>query len=480
MSRTVRHIVRGMRSRDARSRAEGGAARGADLRLMRELNRLLVLNCVREHGPISRVAVARRSGLSRTTVSTIMDVLLNEGFVREGDTQNATSSGGRRAILVHFNASAGYILGVDLGRSHLTILMTDLAATIVARRSGPFDVAQGPGACLARVAAEARALLEEQRVAWNQVVGVGVGIPGPIDASQHTLVSPPRMPGWHGVDVRRVLERDLGVPIYLDNDANLGALGECRFGAGRGVTHLAYIKIATGIGGALVVNNEVYRGSRGTAGEIGHVTVDEHGPLCDCGNRGCLETLAGAQAIVDDALRGGSLCHAGQVQPAPPQEPLAARPVADVADVVQAALAGDPSSRAAIERAGERIGVVLAGLVNLINPSVILVDGGVARAGDLLLAAVGRAVAARSLAAASSMIHIRAGALGDNAIALGGVATVVDAAFGAGSPADAIGRLRVADATGHSARDRAPVERASPGRAERVAARDPPLAVGHE
>lgn len=480
MSRTVRHIVRGMRSRDAGSRAEGGIARGADLRLMRELNRLLVLNSVREHGPIARVTVARRTGLSRTTVSAIMDVLLQEGFVREGSTQNATPSGGRRAILVHFNASAGYILGIDLGRSHLTILMTDLAANIVARRSGPFDVGQGPDICLAQVGAEARALLEEQRVAWSQVVGVGIGIPGPIDANRHTLASPPRMPGWHGADVRHVLERDLGVPVYLDNDANMGALGESRFGAGRGVTHLAYIKIATGIGGALVVNSQIFRGSRGTAGEIGHVTIDENGPLCDCGNRGCLEALAGAQAIVSDALNGTSLRQAAQAERSLTAEPPAPRLTSDVAEVVRAALAGDPSSRAAIERAGERIGVVLAGLVNLINPSVILVDGGVARAGSLLLDAVGRAVAARSLAAASSATSIRAGALGDNAIAFGGVATVIDAAFGAGSPADSIGRLRAAETGGWGARGRAPAKSVPPASTGGVAARDPPLAVRHE
>src|SRR5690242_14334981 len=146
MSRTVRHIVRDMRSREAG--AKRGAALGADLRLMRQLNRLLVLNCVRLYGPIARVTIARRTGLSRTTVSSIMDTLLIEGIVLEGDTQDATPSGGRRAILVHFNAAAGYVLGVDMGRSHLTIMLSDLAAQVVASRSGPFDVALGPGACL--------------------------------------------------------------------------------------------------------------------------------------------------------------------------------------------------------------------------------------------------------------------------------------------------------------------------------------------
>jgi len=416
MSRTVRHIVRDMRSREARSKPGAAPALGADLQLMRRLNRLLVLNCVRGYGPIARVTIARRTGLSRTTVSSIMDTLLAEGLVREGSTQDATPNGGRRAILVHFNAAAGYVLGVDMGRSHLTIVLSDLAASVVASRSGPFDVDLGPDACLPLLVAELNAFLEERSVSWSRVVGVGLGIPGPLDASRCMLVRPPRMPGWDGVNVCRALSRGISVPVFADNDANMGALGETSFGAGRGVTELAYIKIGTGIGSGLVMGGKVYRGSSGSAGEIGHVTVEEDGPLCDCGNCGCLETLAGAHAIVADAGRCPAL-------------PNGTGHSTDIAEIVRCALAGDDVCRTAIARAGERIGIVLAGLVNTTNPSLILVDGGVARAGDLLLDPIRAAVSARSLPAASAHTRILAGALGANAVALGGVATVLDAAF---------------------------------------------------
>ena len=424
MSRTVRHIVRDMRSREAGAKPGAAPALGADLRLMRQLNQLLVLNCVRRYGPIARVTIARRTGLSRTTVSSIMDTLLIEGIVREGDTQDATPSGGRRAILVHFNAAAGYVLGVDMGRSHLTIVLSDLAAHVVASRSGPFDVALGPGACLPVLIAELNAFLGERGVTWSRVIGVGLGIPGPLDARRCTLVRPPRMPGWDGVNVCRILGRGISVPIFLDNDANMGALGEISFGAGRGVADLAYVKIGTGIGSGLVMGGKVYRGSSGSAGEIGHVTVEENGPLCDCGNRGCLEALAGAQAIASDARRAGCQ-HAIAASSADDT----AECIPDIAEVVRCALTGGEACRAVIARAGERIGVVLAGLVNTTNPSVILVDGGVARAGDLLLDPIRAAVAARGLPAASAHTSILAGALGANAVALGGVATVLDAAF---------------------------------------------------
>lgn len=448
MSRTVRRIISDMRSRDARARQDATAVKGADPQFMREHNRLLVLNGVREHGPIARATIARRTGLSRTTISVIIDALLADGLVREGETQSATSAGGRPATLVHFNAIAGYIIGVDMGRSHLTFLLTDLAAQPVARRSGPFSIDHGPDLCLAQVVAALNDFLTEQGVAWAQIVGVGMGIPGPMDARLHRLVSPPRMPGWNGVDVRRILGQRLGVPVYVENDANLGALGESRYGAGRDVTDLAYIKIGTGIGGGLVIGGQVYHGSRGSAGEIGHVTLDENGPVCSCGNRGCLEAIASADAIVADARAALSLrrdvpSNAATVGASGALSGLADP---DIADVVQAALQGDPASRAAIEHAGEHVGVALASLVNLTNPSLILVDGGVARAGELFLDPIRRAVVARSLAIASHHAHIVVGELRDNAIAFGGVATVADAAFGPSAGLTAAAKVGVSAA----------------------------------
>ncbi len=430
VSRTVRHIVRGMRSRERRNAVESGAGKGADLRLMRELNRRLILNCVRERGPIARVAIARQTGLSRTTVGTIVDDLLNDGLVREGATQTAARSGGRPAILVHFNASAGSILGLDMGRSHLTILLSDLAANILARRSGPFDASLGPDECLPWVVRELRDFLVEQHVSWNRVVGIGVGMPGPMDANVHRTIAPPRMPGWGNVDVGGRLSRELGVPVYVDNDANMGALGESWYGAGSGVRDLIYIKIGTGIGAGLITSGHIYRGSRGSAGEIGHVTFDESGPVCDCGNRGCLETFASAPAIVEDAIHAASLRAADPLASATALPALANTPHPDIADVVQAARDGDCACVAALRRAGERIGIVVAGLVNLINPSAILIGGGVAQAGGLLLDPIRSAVNARTFSVASQDLRIEQGALGDNAVGYGGIATVIDAAFG--------------------------------------------------
>ncbi len=436
VTKTVRHIVRSMRARDVRQSTRPATSRGADLRLMRELNRLLILNGVRVSGPITRVAVAHRTGLSRTTVSSIVDELLADNLLFEGKTVEAAPTGGRRATLLHFNADAGYVIGVDLGRSHLTLLLTNLAGQIIARRSGPFDASLGPEICLQQVIASLMDFTAEHQIGWHQIIGVGLGIPGPMDAASRMLVRPPRMPGWDQFDMRTVMERACKVPMYFDNDANMGARGESQYGAARNVDNMAYVKVATGIGCGLIVNGDIYRGSSGAAGELGHVTIDDNGPVCDCGNRGCLEVVAGAAAVTMAASRGvypdssgkrdGHDDHDIESSAAGPRRtgPL------DVADVVHAALAGDTVAQEAIERAGYHIGIALAGLVNIFNPSLILLDGSMARAGEFLLGPIRQGIARRSLAASSAATRIEMAQLGDNAIALGAVATVIEAAFG--------------------------------------------------
>jgi predicted NBD/HSP70 family sugar kinase len=430
VTKTVRHIVRSMRARDMRQSNRSATTKGADLRLMRELNRLLILNGVRATGPITRVAVAHRTGLSRTTVSSIVEELLADNLLFEGQTVEAAPTGGRRATLLHFNAEAGYVIGVDLGRSHLTLLMTNLAGQIVARRSGPFDASLGPDICLQQLIAHLMDFAAEQQIGWHQIIGVGLGIPGPMDAASRMLVRPPRMPGWDQFDIRSVMERACKVPIYLDNDANMGARGESQYGAGRNVENMAYVKVATGIGCGLIVNGDIYRGSGGTAGELGHVTIDDNGPICDCGNRGCLEAVAGAAAVTYAAAHGMQPGANGDTPGQIARTDTQTGDLLDVADVVQAALAGDKAAQDAIARAGYHIGIALAGLVNIFNPSLILLDGSMARAGELLLAPIRQGIARRGLAASSAITKVELAKLGDNAIALGAVATVIAAAFG--------------------------------------------------
>lgn len=409
MSQTLSNSSQAAQGPVVRGRDE---RQGTDLQLMHEFNRLLVLNCVRESRVIARAEVARRTNLSRTTVGNIIDELIIEGFVREGGSQRSKPSGGRRIVPVHFNTRAGYVIGIAMGRNHLTILLTDLVAEVISQRELPFATQRGPEVCLAELAAQVQRFLAEHAVPEQAVVGVGLGMPGPLDSAQEKPLAPPRMPGWDQAPVRHLLTEALGLPVFLDNNANMGALGESRYGVGRSVRDLLYVKVGSGIGSGLIIGGQIYRGGSGSAGEIGHMTIDPDGLPCACGNRGCLETLAGGPAILSAARRG---------VPA----------VQTVADVAAAAQAGDAHCRAALRDAGEALGIAFASLINFFNPSMIVVDGSTMRAGDLILEPIRQSAALRALSAPLANTVITPAALAGRAIALGGVATVIDFAFSA-------------------------------------------------
>ena len=431
MTESTQQLLRSMQERGPFAQVVAkGSAKGTDLQMMRESNRLLILNYVREHGPIARAAIARATGLSATTVSTIIDALLQEGFVNEGIMQKAVASSGRRVVPVHFNAAVGYILGIALGRNHLTMLLCDLSASVVGRSSFPFDTGRGAAVCLPLLATALRAFVSEQGIAWNRIVGVGLGMPGPIDPYLQGPVTPPRMPGWHNVNVRDLLSQELAIPVYLDNNANLGALGESRYGAGQGASNMIYLQLGAGIGGGLIMDGKLYRGSTGGAGEIGHMTVEPQGPLCSCGKRGCLEALAGAVAIVEEARQRESVSqdtHTPTIAPEPASE------ITNITQVVQEAQEGNAACAGALEYAGISIGIALANMMNVLNPSLILLDGSSMRAGSLLLEPIRYSIAAYSLPDLQENTRVMLGALGGDATALGGVAIVLDAIFGMGS-----------------------------------------------
>lgn len=424
MPDAIEILMQDMYSQDAHGKPEGNQK--ANLRLVRTYNRRMVLNYVREYGPITRVEVARRTGLSRATVSSIMDVLLREGFVSEGDYLSASPEGGRRAILVHFNADIGYVIGIEVEQTRLTILLTDLSARIITRQSKPFELERGPEVCLPQLIAEVRAFVAAAAVSWERIIGIGLGIPGPLDAERRKI-SPPGMPAWNEVDTWSILHDAFKVPLYMDNDANMGAVGETRYGAGRECTELAYVIARVGIGAGLIIHGQIYRGHGGSAGELGHITIDENGLTCVCGKRGCLETVAGSRAIVEDALSGRSLARlTGESLSA--EQSIDPSGV-DISAIIERAQANDAASRAAVEQAGEHIGVAVGSLLNLFNPLAVVIDGSIARAGELFLTPLRRAAIASSLPAAWHGTRVVPSELNGNAVALGGVFTVLNAAF---------------------------------------------------
>ncbi|WP_055590614.1 ROK family transcriptional regulator [Peterkaempfera griseoplana] len=361
-----------------------------------------VLRAVRMAGSLTQAEIARSTGLSAATVSNIVRELKESGTV----VVTPTSSGGRRARSVSLSADAGIVVGVDFGHTHLRVAVGNLAHRVLAEESEPIDVDASAAQGFDRAETLVERLLTQTGFRSDKVIGVGLGVPGPIDVETGAIGSTAILPGWTGVEPGRELSSRLGMPVYVDNDANLGALGELVWGAGRGLSDLAYIKVASGVGSGLVISGQIYRGPGGTAGEIGHITLDESGPVCRCGNRGCLETFVGSRYLLNllNASHGPGLT---------------------VPRVVQLAQRGDLGCRRVIADVGRQIGTGVANLCNLLNPRRVILGGDLAEAGELVLSPIRESVARYAIPSAARQLSVVPGTLGGRAEVLGALALVM-------------------------------------------------------
>lgn len=392
--------------------------------IIRRLNKVAIFDAVRVNQEgISRADVARLTNLSRATVSAIVDELIEASLVREARV--GVSRGGRRPTILELNPDVGRVIGVDIGATHLVVAIADLRGHVLAELSetSSFNIAAGPERCLELVDALVYQALDQVGCDFNAITTVAVGVPGPVVANLGMVVAPPIMPGWDGFPIRDRLAQKWGRPIFVDNDADLGALGEGTFGAGRGEANLAYIKVGTGIGCGILLDGRIYRGIHGTAGEIGHLTISEDGPPCTCGNYGCLEAMAGGRAIAQRAqmaIKAGqrtsltSLNHNGEVS---------------AHDVTLAAQNGDAVSQQLLNDAGRHIGSALASLINLLNPGLVLIGGGVAGAGEFLLNPIRAAAQEHSMRAAFQSTRIELATLGANSVIMGALSLAMTQTF---------------------------------------------------
>ncbi|MER6115228.1 ROK family transcriptional regulator [Streptomyces sp. A0642] len=362
-----------------------------------------VVRAVRMAGSLTQAEIARSTGLSAATVSNIVRELKEGGTVEV----TPTSAGGRRARSVSLSGDAGIVIGVDFGHTHLRVAVGNLAHQVLAEESEPLDVDASSAEGFGRAEQLVNRLIETTGISPGKVIGVGLGVPGPIDVESGTLGSTSILPGWTGINPSEELAGRLGVPVYVDNDANLGALGELVWGSGRGVRDLAYIKVASGVGAGLVIDGHIYRGPGGTAGEIGHITLDESGPVCRCGNRGCLETFTAARYVLP-LLRPSH------------------GPDLTMERVVQLAREGDPGCRRVIGDVGRHIGSGVANLCNLLNPSRVVLGGSLAEAGELVLGPIRDSVSRYAIPSAARQLSVLPGALGGRAEVLGALALVLN------------------------------------------------------
>ena len=364
-----------------------------------------VFDLLRDGQPRTRAQLAETSGLARSTITSRIDTLLRLGLVVPiGD---AASTGGRPPSLLAFNPAAKVVAGIDLGASHATAAIADLSGTVLAERRTDLDIAEGPHRVLGWTTDVSLELLEEAGRRRADLVAIGMGLPGPVQHSTGRAINPPIMPGWDRYDVPGHVQRAIEIPVMVDNDVNIMALGE-RHVHLPDVSDLVFVKVGTGIGAGIISGGAQQRGAQGTAGDLGHVRIPRaDGIWCRCGNEGCLEAIASGAAVAT-ALRAAGL------------------DVADGGDVVRLTRAGDVQAIQAVRQAGRDLGEVLAMLVNLINPSVVVIGGSLALAGEHLIAGIREVVYQRSLPLAteqlqlvSSMAGERAGVLGAAALAIG-------------------------------------------------------------
>jgi glucokinase-like ROK family protein len=384
---------------------------------------LRLLRLLRDNGAVSRAELADRLEMPRPRLLAELERLVGLGYVAEAGL--AASRGGRRSTLVELSSDLRFA-AVDLGASSIDVEVVNGRLEPVAAYNEQADIRSGPKVILQRV----NELLHKAEAdgAYRKLDAVGIGVPGPVSFRDGVPVSPPIMPGWDRFPVRELLTREHGCPAVVDNDVNIMAIGERHGGVAHSVDDFLFVKIGTGIGCGIYLTGEVYRGTDGCAGDIGHIQVDSHGPMCSCGNVGCLEALFSGAALAKDA----TVAARSGASPAL-AERLAAAGVVTALDVAEGAVEGDVTCIRLIRDGGRRVGGVLAGLVSFANPSMIVIGGGLAQLGHILLAEIRSVVYRRSLPLATGNLPVVLSELGTRAGVTGAAVLASDMAFGEAS-----------------------------------------------
>lgn len=362
-----------------------------------------VINTLLRLGPVSRADLARHSGLAPSTVTGLVYSLQAEGLVTEGERIPTVQGPGRPATLLALHRSAGLAVGLDFGKRHVTVAISDLAHDMVTERRIEHDADLPAQEQVSRARAVVDEALAGLGVDRSAMVGIAAGIPGPVHQVTGHLGDSTILPGWVDLTAEETLGAAFERAVLVDNDANIGGLAEWTWGAARGSDHVVYVKLSTGIGGGLVINGQPFVGFGGTAGELGHIRIEPGGPVCRCGRRGCLESVTGSALIIGAVAAE----HAG---------------VETVADVLELARAGDETAVGALTDCGTAVGTALGAVCNVLNPEVIVLGGELAAAGAIVAEPLIAALSESAVRSAYGDVDVRLGKLGDRAEVLGAVA----------------------------------------------------------
>jgi len=376
-----------------------------------------VLRLIWRESQISRAEISRQLNLSRSTVTEIIKELLPTGFVAEVGI--GESSGGRKPIVLAFQDDAKVIIGIDIGATHVSVAMTNLRGKLLIWKEKKFAVREDPEGTQKLIDELCDECLATLKYGPKMLLSIGVSVPSPVDPIRPEYLSETIIPAWHGKSGLERLRDKYGVPVYIDNDANLGALAEHWWGEGKNASELIYIKISNGIGAGYIFGGKVYRGARGIAGEMSHMPIDPNGRLCGCGLRGCLATVISAWALKE---RVGALASLYPESPLVNSEP-------GVYDIEDAALMGDPLAIQIVKESTRYLTSAITSLVNLLNPDMIIIGGSLSRLGELVLNPIQETMDACALVSSVSKTKLRATKLGSKGIAIGAATLAIEQAF---------------------------------------------------
>jgi glucokinase-like ROK family protein len=375
-----------------------------------------IIQHLRVAGQLSRTELAKITGYSRASMTGFINELMESGIIRE--VGEGKSQGGRRSLMLSINGDYGFIAGYDIGATHIELALANFRGDIIEHSSEYADVRNNAEVVLGRCAEIVQQMLERQGGIPDQIVAVGIGVPGPVEFSKGILIAPPLMPTWENFPIKNYVAKTFpNATVVVDNDVNIMALGELHAGGGKGLNNFIWVKIGTGVGSGIIASGEIYRGASGVAGNIGHIEAEHNGTICRCGNRGCLEAVAAGPPIAE---HGKEAAEAGR------SSFLATRlkdnkGMITAVDVGDAAASGDTAAIEIIRDSGKLIGLVLAGLVEFFNPEVIYIGGKVSKIGFTLLSSIRQAVLRRANPLSTRDLHVEYSQLGDMAGVIGAI-----------------------------------------------------------
>lgn len=393
-------------------------ARTGDQALVREINLSIILNALRDHSPASRAYLASVTGLNKTTVSSLIQQLIDAHFVSELGADK-TEETGRPGILLELNPIAGCIIGAEIGVDFISVVLSDFVAKVIWRRQERTSRQDSQEKIVRRTLSIIRSAITERGGEYKTILGLGLGVPGLVDVGSGTLLFAPNL-GWRDVPLRDILRTEFNFPIYVGNEANMAALGESYFGAARGAKTILYVSSGVGLGGGIVLDGRIMQGAAGFVGEVGHMTLDMDGPQCNCGNRGCWETLVSQEAVfrrIRDAVASG--CESKLQEYTHGDLQLLTIPL-----VVEAAQAGDTVALAALDETALYLGVGLSNLVNALNPEIMVFGGILSLASEFMMPAILRVIGQRVLTWPAEAVKVLVAAYGFDACVMGAIATV--------------------------------------------------------